>query len=355
MDSRRDIQRVGESTDYNMTASFNGSGIPFVQDNSTASASFWPNSSFSSFSRVDDWSLSPRMSFVPRSHVRVSNLTPGVNIPPQLPINYSSHIESAVSNITTSTVFSPCVPQSQDTPSTSLLSSNSLANLSFDYSQSSCRDVFTRDNLSGTHLTPNVNLPPQLPLDNTRRSHAVGEFAVNCRATVDNPSVPCSQDIFNLPTCFVSSSSPASFSRIVSYSQSPAMDVLTRTDFRGLPSPSGMTVPPQLPMNYRRASQTVGESTVNNSTTLVRPSNTPAVPPLSRAKRSLAQSTNLTCLGSAAYNSENQACYSSVPLPRPSPAIAVQIDSSSVSMASGKRKGERVTWLWQSISQTTLS
>lgn len=246
------------------------------------------------------------MSFVPRSHVRVSNLTPGVNIPPQLPINYSSHIESAVSNITTSTVFSPCVPQSQDTPSTSLLSSNSLANLSFDYSQSSCRDVFTRDNLSGTHLTPNVNLPPQLPLDNTRRSDAVGEFAVNCRATVVNPSVPCSQDIFNLPTCFVSSSSPASFSRIVSYSQSPAMDVLTRTDFRGLPSPSGMTVPPQLPMNYRRARQTVGESTFNNSTTLVRPSNTPAVPPLSRAKRSLAQSTNLTCLGSAAYISENQ-------------------------------------------------
>lgn len=84
------------------------------------------------------------------------------------------------------------------------------------------------------------------------------------------------------------------------------MDVLTRTDFRGLPSPSGMTVPPQLPMNYRRARQTVGESTVNNSTTLVRPSNTPAVPPLSRAKRSLAQSTNLTCLGSAAYISENQ-------------------------------------------------
>ncbi|PFX14022.1 uncharacterized protein LOC111345312 [Stylophora pistillata] len=340
MDRRRDIQRVGESTDYNMTASFNGPGIPFVLDNSTASASFWPNSNFSSFSRVDDWSLSPRMSFVPRSHFRVSNLTSGVNLPPQLPINYSSHTKSAVNNITTSTVFSPCVPRSQDTPSTSLVSSSCLANLSFDYSQSSCMDVFTRDNLSGTHLTSNVNLPPQLTLDNTRRSHAVGEFAFNSRATIFNPSVPRSQDISNLPTCFVSSSSPASFSRIVSHSQSPAMDVLTRPDFRGLPLPPGMTVQPQLPMNYRRASQTVGESTVNTSTSLVRPSNTPAVPagPLSRA-RSLAQSMNLTCLGSAAYLSENQACYSNNPLPRPSPASAVQIDSSSVSMASGKRKG----------------
>lgn len=60
--------------------------------------------------------------------------------------------------------------------------------------------------------------------------------------------------------------------------------------------------PPQLAMNYRRESQTAGESTANSSSAIFRPLNVPAMSAFqsSRALSTLAQSTYPMPGGSAA-------------------------------------------------------
>ncbi|PFX26477.1 hypothetical protein AWC38_SpisGene8872 [Stylophora pistillata] len=204
-------------------------------------------------------------------------------------------------------------------------------------------DVFIRDDFRGTHGTPNVNTTPQLSLDSTGKSQIMGESTVNSITTVFSPYGCFSQDFFNLPTCLVSSGSPASFSKNVSYLQSPARNVPTRPYFRGNHLTPGVNLPPQLMRDNTRENQTQGESAVNTSTTLVRPLNFPAVPalPLSRAAGSVAQSTHLTFLGSSAYRSVNEACYSNIPLPKHLQSSTVKTKSHSVSVQGKESRRKR--------------
>lgn len=199
-------QAAGESTVSNMTTSSRPDHVPLIQDNSTASACFLPNSSFSSISRVDDYSMSPGMSFLSRPDFGDSNVTPVVNVPPQLPMDCRSHTESASNNV--SSVFSPSDPLSQDifTPSTSLMSTfSSSASLPrvVDCSQSPNMDVLIRDDFRGTRGTPNVNTTPQLSLDSTGKSQIMAESTVNSITTVFSPYGRFSQDYLNLPTVFL--------------------------------------------------------------------------------------------------------------------------------------------------------
>ena len=111
----------------------------------------------------------------------------------------------------------------------------------------------------------------------------------------DDP--PSSQDV-TIPSV----SSPSA-SRVTENSQSPAVHFVARTDSADCHMTSGVNRPPQLPMDYRRESQTAGESTANTSTAIFRPSNVPAMSafPSSRSAPSTpAQSTYLMPTGSAA-------------------------------------------------------
>ena len=70
-----------------------------------------------------------------------------------------------------------------------------------------------------------------------------------------------------------SSSSFSSASTATENSQSPAVQFVTRTESADCHMTSGVNRPPQLPMDYRRESQTAGESTANTSTAIFRPLN----------------------------------------------------------------------------------
>ena len=106
--------------------------------------------------------------------------------------------------------------------------------------------------------------------------------------------------IFTVPSVLSTSSSCSSSARRVNEnSQSPAVHFVTRTDPADCHMTSGVNKPPQLPMDNRRETQTAGESTVNTSTAIFRPSNVPAFPS-SRAPSTLTQSTYPMPRGSAA-------------------------------------------------------
>ena len=89
-----------------------------------------------------------------------------------------------------------------------------------------------------------------------------------------------------------SSSSFSSASRATENSQSPAVQFVTRTESADCHMTSGVNRPPQLPMDYRRESQTAGESTANTSTAIFRPLNEPVTSafPSSQAPSTPAQS-----------------------------------------------------------------
>ena len=99
-----------------------------------------------------------------------------------------------------------------------------------------------------------------------------------------------------------SSSSFSSASRATENSQSPAVQFVTRTESADCHMTSGVNRPPQLPMDYRRESQTAGESTANTSTAIFRPLNVPVTSafPSSQAPSTPAQSTYPMPTGSAA-------------------------------------------------------
>ena len=111
----------------------------------------------------------------------------------------------------------------------------------------------------------------------------------------DDP--PSSQDV-TIPSV----SSPSA-SRVTENSQSPAVHFVARTDSADCHMTSGVNRPPQLPMDYRRESQTAGESTANTSTATFRPLNVPAMsafPSSQSAPSTPGQSTYLMPTGSAA-------------------------------------------------------
>ena len=114
----------------------------------------------------------------------------------------------------------------------------------------------------------------------------------------DDP--PSSQNI-TVPSVSSTSSSCSLSSalRVTENSQSPAVHFVTRTDPADCHMTSGVNRPPQLPMDNRKESQTAGESTVNTSTAIFRPSNVPPFPS-SRAPSTLIQSTYPMPRGSAA-------------------------------------------------------
>ena len=287
MDSGRENQTIEESTVSNTTSTsiVRHYNAPLSQNISTASTSFAPDSSLASISRVPSYSQSSATDVFTKPDFKGSHLTPGVNIPPWLPMNNrreSQTVEESTAN-NTPAIFRPTcrnVPLSQDisAPSTCFVSSSSSASLSraAGYPQSPATDVFTRPDCVDSHLTPGVNISPRLPMDNRRESQTVGESTVNNSTAIFKPrNVPLSQDISASSTCFVSSSSSASLSRAAGYPQSPAMDIFTRPDFTDSHLTSGVDITPRLPMDNRRESQTVGESTVNNTPAIFRPYNVP--------------------------------------------------------------------------------
>ena len=82
--------------------------------------------------------------------------------------------------------------------------------------------------------------------------------------------------VSSMSSSFSSSSSSSSFSSAstaTENSQSPAVQFVTRTESADCHMTSGVNRPPQLPMDYRRESQTAGESTANTSTAIFRPLN----------------------------------------------------------------------------------
>ena len=211
--------------------------------------------SSSSASRITENSQLPAVHFVTRTDFADCYMTSGMNRPLQLPVDNRRESwtqgESAVDNMTT--VFSPTVPLSQDvfTPSTSLVSSSSLASLSrvVDYPRLSYTNVFTRPDFTGSHFIAGMNIPPQLPMDDRQLSHGV----------------PLVQDNSIASACFSTSSPSSTLSRVYDYSQSPTTGFIPRVDFRDTYLTSGVNISPQLPMDNRRESQTTGESTVNTS------------------------------------------------------------------------------------------
>ena len=197
------------------------------------------------------------------------------------------------------------VPSSQDisppstgfVPSRSSASSSRVAGL---YPQSPAVDFINRHDFIGPHLTPPVNIPPQLPIDN-REIPTVGESTAYITPVTFRPyDVPLSQDISAPSPGFVSTSSSASLLRAAGYSQSPAMDIFTRPDFRGSHLTPGVNMPPWLPMDNRRQNQTLGESTANNSTAIFRPCNVPLTQDISAPSTSFVSSSSSAFLSGAA-------------------------------------------------------
>ena len=92
--------------------------------------------------------------------------------------------------------------------------------------------------------------------------------------------------VSSMSSSFSSSSSSSSFSSAstaTENSQSPAVQFVTRTESADCHMTSGVNRPPQLPMDYRRESQTAGESTANTSTAIFRPSSqAPSTPAQSK-------------------------------------------------------------------------
>ena len=313
-------QTTEESTVSNTTSTtiVRHYNAPLAQNISTASTSFAPSSSLSSLSRVPDYSQPPAIDVFTRPALRDFHLTPDVNILPRLPMDNrrESQTEGESTANDRTSVFRPYdVHLSQDISAslTDFVSSSSSASLSraADYPPSPAMNFLTRSDCIYAHLTPDVNIPPRLPM---RESQTVGESTVNNTPTVFSPEydVPLSQDISAPSTGFVSSSSSASLSRAAGYHQPPVMDVFTRPDFRGSHLTPSVNIPPWLPMDNRRESQRVGESTVNSSTALFRPYNLPAMPafPSSRLTyvqwySSLPVPSNLSSLSGIGYYSQS--------------------------------------------------
>ena len=84
-------------------------GVPLVQDSSIASACFSTSSPFSTLSRVNDYSQSFPMGFIPRVDFRDTHVTSGVNLSPQLPMDNRRESQTAgESTVNTSTaIFRP--------------------------------------------------------------------------------------------------------------------------------------------------------------------------------------------------------------------------------------------------------
>ena len=70
-------------------------GVPLVQDSSIASACFSTSSPFSTLSRVNDYSQSLPMGFIPRVDFRDTHVTSGVNLSPQLPMDNRRESQTA--------------------------------------------------------------------------------------------------------------------------------------------------------------------------------------------------------------------------------------------------------------------
>ena len=300
MDNRRESQTVGDSTSNNSTAVFRPYDVPLSQDISAPSTGFVSSSSSDSLSRAADlYPQSPMVNFLTRTDFIDSHLThPGVNIPPWLAMDNGRESQTVGESTANSApaIFRPCnVPLTQDisAPSPGFVSSASLLRAT-GYPQAPAIDVFTRPDCVDSHLTPGVNIPPWLPMDNRRESQTVEESPFNNSTAVFRPrNVPLSQDISARSTGFVSSSSSASLSRVAGCPQSPTMNLHTRPELIVSHLTPGVNISPRLPMDNRRESQTVGESTVNNSTAMFRPYNVPAMPafPSSRVTYGLRQSS----------------------------------------------------------------
>ena len=84
-------------------------GVPLVQDSSIASACFSTSSPYSTLSRVNDYSQSFPMGFIPRVDFRDTHVTSVVNLSPQLPMNNRRESHTAgESTVNTSTaIFRP--------------------------------------------------------------------------------------------------------------------------------------------------------------------------------------------------------------------------------------------------------
>ena len=285
MESNRCGQTMEESSDV-VQVIVRPDDPPLSQDVIVSSSSYC---SSSSASRITENSQLPAVHFVTRTDFADCHMTSGMNRPLQLPVDNRRESwtqgEFAVDNMTT--VFSPTVPLSQDvfTPSTSLLSSSSLASLSrvVDYPWLSYTNVFTRPDFTGSHVIAGMNIPPQLPMDDRQASHGV----------------PLVQDNSIASACFSTSSPSSTLSGVYDYSQSPTTGFIPRVDFRDTHLTSGVNISPQLPMDNRRESQTTGELTVNTSTAI--PLNVPAMSAFrsSRASSTPAQSTHPMPRGSA--------------------------------------------------------
>ena len=311
MNNRRESQTVGESTANNTPAIFRPCNVPLTQDISASSTGFVSSSSSASLSRAAGYHQSPAVDVFTRPDFKGSHLTPGVNIPPWLPMNNrreSQTVEEFTAN-NTPAIFRPTcrnVPLSQDisAPSTCFVSSSSSTSLSraAGYPQSPAVDVFPRPDCVDLHLTPGVNIPPWLPMDNRRESQTVGESTANNSTAVFRPyDVPLSQEISAPTTGFVSSSSSDSLSRAADlYPQSPGMNFLTRNDFVDSHLTPGVNIPPWLPMDNRMESQTVGESNFNDSTAIFRPRNVPLSQDISAPSTSFVSSSSSASLLRAA-------------------------------------------------------
>ena len=174
------------------------------------------------------------------------------------------------------------VPSSQDisAPSTGFVSSRSssfLSRVADLYPQSPDMDFTNRHGFidRDSQLTPDVNIPPQRPIYSRRENLTIGEStAYTTPAIFRSYDVPQSRDI-SAPSSGFSSS--ASLSRAAGYPQSTAMNLHARPDLIASPLTPCVNISSQLPMDNRRESQTVGKSTVNNSTAMFRPYNVPAM------------------------------------------------------------------------------
>ena len=113
--------------------------------------------------------------------------------------------------------------------------------------------------------------------------------------------------VVSVSSTSLSSSSSLSASTVTETSQPPAVHFVTRTDSADFHMTSDVNRPPQLAMDYRRESQTAGESTANSSTAIFRPLNVPATSAFpSQAPSTPAQSTYSIPRGSAASLPANE-------------------------------------------------
>ncbi|PFX24373.1 NACHT, LRR and PYD domains-containing protein 3 [Stylophora pistillata] len=288
MDNTRESQTMDGSTLNNMTYTFGLEDGHLLNHNSTASACFESERSFTSLSSICDSSQSPDISFLPSFDFRGPRLTSGANIPPQLSMNDRRDDQtvgdSAVTDVTM--MFGPQdVPLSRENPHgliglfAQYSASTHLSRVN-EYSHSPGMNFPLRCDFD---FSPGVKIRSQLPMDYS--GYTQGESTVINMIGEYSSSFPLSQDSCTPSTSFAQFSSSASSSRNANYSLPPSMPSLTGFDIRSSQMTSGVNRSPQLPTDNRGESQTLGESTVNTSTGLCRPVNFPARPAVPLLRR----------------------------------------------------------------------